>query len=275
MSNKNANDTRKIRAAGVGFCCADVYESLDRFYPTGNGVDWGIHLARLGVDVSIVSVVGTDAYGELMKQALQKENINTTHLRTEPGETCKMMMDLKNGTDRVHLEEIEGVMGDYALTEEEIAFVKTHDYMHTDLFGNVLDHLEEFHDAGVRTVMDFSVFSRDPEYQCEKWFPYVDYVFFSCDEMEEEPLIEWIKKIYSYGPKIVTATRGEKGSLSYDGKNVYRYGIFPVKVVNTVGAGDSYIAGFTYGLLTGRDIPGCMEAGAKLSAEVITRFEPY
>ena len=42
--------------AAVGFCCADVYEKLDKFYPTGNGVDWGVHLARMGVPVSVVSV---------------------------------------------------------------------------------------------------------------------------------------------------------------------------------------------------------------------------
>ncbi|MFR6163709.1 MAG: PfkB family carbohydrate kinase [Mediterraneibacter gnavus] len=29
----------------------------------------------------------------------------------------------------------------------------------------------------------------------------------------------------------------------------------PVKVVNTVGAGDSYIAGFTYGIMNGWETP--------------------
>ena len=41
--------------AAVGFCCADIYQELDKFYPTGNGVDWGVHLARMGVPVSVVS----------------------------------------------------------------------------------------------------------------------------------------------------------------------------------------------------------------------------
>jgi fructoselysine 6-kinase len=51
-----ATDVRSVVA--VGFCCADVYQDLGRFYPTGNGVDWGVHLARMGVPVSVVSVVG-------------------------------------------------------------------------------------------------------------------------------------------------------------------------------------------------------------------------
>ena len=67
--------------AAVGFCCADVYEKLNKFYPTGNGIDWGVHLARMGVPVSVVSVVGTDSYGEKMKEALAAEHIDISHLR--------------------------------------------------------------------------------------------------------------------------------------------------------------------------------------------------
>lgn len=261
--------------AAVGFCCADVYEKLDKFYPTGNGVDWGVHLARMGVPVSVISVVGTDAYGEKMKMALSAEGIDISHLRTENGDTCKMMMDLKNGTDRVHLEEIEGVMADYSLSEEEWRFVAGHTMLHTDLFGKVLEHLPAWKAAGVQIVMDFSVFSEDPEYECDKIFPYVDYVFLSYDGKKDDHIEQWVKRIHEFGPKLVTATMGEFGSICYDGENLYSMGIVPTEVVNTVGAGDSYIAGFTYGLLRGWEVPACMEYGARIASKVISKFEPY
>ena len=66
---------KQKKVAAVGFCCADVYENLNEWYPTGNGVDFGIHLARAGVPVSVVSVVGNDEYGEQMKAVLEKEGI--------------------------------------------------------------------------------------------------------------------------------------------------------------------------------------------------------
>jgi fructoselysine 6-kinase len=260
--------------AAVGFCCADVYQDLGKFYPTGNGIDWGVHLARMGVPVSAVSVVGTDEYGAKMREMLSAEGIDVSHLRVEEGDTCVMLMGMKNGVDRVHLEEIEGVMADYRLTEEDDEFVLQHDMLHTDLFGNVLDHLPEWHEKGMKIVMDFSVFSRDPEYHCEDYFPYVDYVFMSYDG-PEEPVRDWIAEVQSFGPEIVTATRGEDGSVSYDGERFYSYGIVPCKVLNTVGAGDSYIAGFTYGLIQGESIPECQRRGAELSSKVITKFEPY
>ncbi len=261
--------------AAVGFCCADVYRDLGKFYPTGNGIDWGVHLARMGVPVSAVSVVGTDEYGRRMREALAAEGIDTSHLRVEEGDTCVMLMGLRNGTDRVHLEEIEGVMADYALTPEDDAFVRSHDMFHTDLFGNCLGHLKPWHEAGIRSVMDFSVFSEDPEYHCEDYFPYVDYVFMSYDGDDYQHIKDWIAHVQGYGPQVVTATMGERGSVSYDGERYYECGIVPTEVVNTVGAGDSYIAGFTYGLIQGEDIPSCQRRGAELSSRVITKFEPY
>ena len=37
-------------------------------------------------------------------------------------------------------------------------------------------------------------------------------------------------------------------------------------VVDTMGAGDSFIAGFLYGLMRGEDIPACMALGAENSS---------
>ena len=84
-----------------------------------------------------------------------------------------------------------------------------------------------------------------------------------------------MKEIHACGPVLVTATLGEEGSLCYDGRQFYYCGIVPAKVVNTVGAGDSYIAGFTFGLLQGEPISACMARGAKLASQVISGFKPY
>lgn len=164
-----------IKACAAGFCCADVYQNIGVFYPTGNGIDWGIHLARMGVSVSAVSVVGKDEYGDKMREALAAEGFDISHLRVEDGDTSVMLMALKDGVDRVHLEAIDGVMETYRPNEDDRAFILEHDIIHTDLFGNCLDLLPEWHDAGKTVVMDFSVFSQDPEYACEAHFPYVDY----------------------------------------------------------------------------------------------------
>lgn len=265
-----------VKACAAGFCCADVYKDQGIFYPTGNGIDWGVHLARMGVPVSAVSVVGDDEYGAAMREALSAEGIDISHLRVEEGgQTSIMLMALKDGTDRVHLEGIDGVMETYALTDEDEAFVLTHDVIHTDLFGNCLGLLPEWHEAGKTVVMDFSVFSQDPEYGCEELFPYVDYAFMSFEEDTPE-LRDWVRHVQGLGPKVAVATLGDKGSIAYDGERFHECGIVePTELVNTVGAGDSYIAGFTKAMLDGADVDACMQAGAELSSKVISLFKPY
>ena len=44
----------------------------------------------------------------------------------------------------------------------------------------------------------------------------------------------------------------------------------PCQVVDTMGAGDSFIAGFLHGYLEGLDLPACMTAGAQCSAVTLS-----
>ena len=187
-----------------------------------------------------------------------------------------MLMDLRDRVGRVHLEEIEDAMAGYMLTPNDDAFVRRHDMFHTDLFGNALDHFGPWHEDGILSVMDFSAFSEDPEYYYEVYFPYVDYAFMSYDGDDMGHLRSWIRHVWEMGLCIVTATMGERGSLSYNGERYSEGGILvPPRVVNTVGAGDSYIVGFTYGLIKRWDMPLCQRKGAELSSEVISKFDPY
>ena len=74
----------------------------------------------------------------------------------------------------------------------------------------------------------------------------------------------------------MTATLGEEGSLTWDGQRLYvGQAVQARQVVNTVGAGDSFIAGFMEGVIRGLDIPGCLQNGAALAAQVVAQFNPY
>ena len=68
---------------------------------------------------------------------------------------------------------------------------------------------------------------------------------------------------------------GEHGSLAWDGERFYEEGAESVPVVNTVGAGDSYIAAFTYGVSLGESIPQCLARGKARATRIIQQFDPY
>ncbi|MCE3204015.1 fructoselysine 6-kinase [Paenibacillus sonchi] len=259
-----------MRVAGVGFNCMDIYDNLQRYYPTGNSVDFIIHMSRFGIQSSMISAVGTDKHGELMIEVLRRENVDVSHLHVEEGDTAIFKMDL-NGNDRVHKEKLAGVMENFALTDDDIAFVLEHGMIHTNLSGNIIEWLPRFRASGVLVVFDFT---NKVNSIPEPILPDVDYAFFSYDQ-DDTWILEYMKWAQALGPRVVVVTLGEKGSIAYDGQSFFREGILKVPVVNTVGAGDSFCAGFMYGVIQGRSIPDSLRIGAETAAAVVAKFEPY
>ena len=98
-------------------------------------------------------------------------------------------------------------------------------------------------------VYDFS--KRLEQESNDEIIPYLDYAFFSYDR-DDEYIRNFMVKTNEKGAKTVVAMLGEYGSLAYENGKFYKLDAEKVEVVNTVGAGDSYIAAFTYGVSLGR-----------------------
>lgn len=260
-----------MRVAAIGDNCIDYYERLERFYPTGNVVDTGVNLQKLGISTSIISATGSDEYGQIMIDTLKSEGLDISHLKVADGKTAITYMDM-NGLDRVHGDYIEGVLENIVFDEEDIAFAASHDLVHSAFWGKADGVLEEIKKRGAKISFDYATFY-DSE-MVDRTAAFVDYGFFSFKE-ENEFVKGFLKDKVSKGMKVTVATFGEKGSLAWDGNEFYRFGIFPANVVNTVGAGDSFIAGFLYGILTKQSIEKALERGARVAAQVVSVFEPW
>ncbi len=67
---------------------------------------------------------------------------------------------------------------------------------------------------------------------------------------------------------------GKNGSLVSKGSLLYRIDAPQVRVVDTVGAGDAYAAGFLYAHSKGAALRECGVAGAAVAAEAVGRVGP-
>ena len=106
-----------------------------------------------------------------------------------------------------------------------------------------------------------------------KAIPYTDYLFYSVDTGDTKEVREQMERIQKQGPKLVICMMGEEGSLCYDGERYHRFGIVPCDhLVDSMGAGDSYIAGFLTGIVDGLSIEGAMEKGAANATETLKYF---
>jgi sugar/nucleoside kinase (ribokinase family) len=65
-------------------------------------------------------------------------------------------------------------------------------------------------------------------------------------------------------------TRGAKGSIIFDGKNSIDIAPFPVKAIDTVGAGDMYAGAFLYGITNNMTFAEAGKLGSLASAKIVT-----
>lgn len=261
-----------MRLATIGSNCIDFYNNIDggKAYPGGGPVNMAVYTLRNGGQASYIGPVGDDSYGEIMRNAVAAKGVDVSHLHTEHGHTAVTQVQLIDG-ERVFGDYDEGVLANYTLSDEDLAFIAQHDVVVCDLWGKCGNRFQELQAMGIKTAFDCA--TRPGDEECRKAIPYTDYLFFSSDDGDTVTLRELMKVLHNQGPKFVIAMLGELGSLCYDGETFHRFGIIPCEnLVDTMGAGDSFIAGFLQAITGGLPIEECMKKGAATSTQTLTYF---
>lgn len=200
---------------------------------------------------------------------MEGKGVDISHVRILEGATPVTKVTLCNG-DRVLGEYAEEVMTEFRLHPEDIDFLSQHDIVVTGLWGKVEGNLAELCRSGVQIAFDFA--DRPEDAIVEIAIPYVDYAFFSFDKGDTPALRCRMQELQAKGPKVVVATMGAKGSIAWDGNCFVTCEAVPCTVVDTMGAGDSFIAGFLCGILEGLSLEACMKKGAQNSAVTLGYF---
>ena len=92
-----------------------------------------------------------------------------------------------------------------------------------------------------------------------------------CDDIND--IIEAAKSIHADGVEIVAVSLGADGSLAVGEEGIFRAIVPKIDAVNTVGCGDSMIAGFALGLSEGLSLPETLRRASAISAAAAMREE--
>jgi sugar/nucleoside kinase (ribokinase family) len=73
--------------------------------------------------------------------------------------------------------------------------------------------------------------------------------------------------------KLMIITRGKKGAIAINGKNIYETGIQKnLKILDLTGAGDLFAAGFLHGYIKNFTLNECLTKGTEMSARIIQQI---
>ena len=214
--------------------------------------------ARLGLRVAFIGVCGDDVFGRFMLHEMQERKVDISNVIIRTAEQTGLSVILNKGTDRAILT-YPGLIAALQASDLPDDLLQKARHLHVASYflqkslQPVLPELfQRAHALGLTTSLDTNY---DPS---EKWLNFdrllaVTDVFLP-NQTEALSItrasdVETAAGQLARQAKIVVVKRGAEGALACSRAGIVRSSSPQVEVVDTVGAGDSFDAGFLYGYL--------------------------
>ncbi|MDH6579150.1 carbohydrate kinase family protein [Kitasatospora sp. MAP5-34] len=236
---------------------------------TGNGVALGCH--RLGLRTHFADVIGADPEGAMVRARYAETGLSFGYL-IHPSGTRRSVNLVDPHGRRQSLYDGRHPVGmtvDPGLYREPLARTR---HVHISLVDWARHALADAIDAGLTTSTDLHNWDGKDEYRQD--FAYgADLVFLSTGALGDR-IEETAEDILARGrARAVVAMAGGDGSyLKLPGaalRHVPPVVLPAEQVVDTNGAGDSYVAAFLYAWLSGRSWAECARAGSLAGAHAV------
>jgi 2-dehydro-3-deoxygluconokinase len=243
-----------------------------------------IGLARLGHSVSWVSALGNDQFADMIEREISAEGVDVVASRDELRPTGLMVKTLSPGEDRLVSYYRSGSAAS-ALRAEDLPteLITSARVVHmTGITPALSTSTREMSLRAATMAREAGVLvSLDINYRSALWsealasavlrelISHCDLVFGSPDELgllsDHNGTHEQVaRRVSEFGPNCIVVKDGERGaSMLIDGEWISQPA-FAIDVVDTVGAGDGFVAGFLSEVLTGSS------PSAQLKTAVIT-----
>ena len=265
-----------MKLIGVGDNVVDYYEDREEMFPGGNALNVAVLWKRYGVEeAAYVGIIGIDEEGDHILDSLKKENIDVSKVRRAIGPTGEAVVTLDEQGDRKFVGSNKGgIQTTLKLNfpEQELEELKEYSLLHTSVYSHIendLPLLKKYVDIS----FDFST-KYDDDY-LELVCPHVRFGIFSGGDLSLEECQELIKKVQKAGTPNVIVTRGSEGSLFSDSHTLYEQSIIETEVVDTLGAGDTFVAVFLKEYLLHGNAQEAMAKGSAAAAETCQRYGAF
>lgn len=226
--------------------------------PGGKGANQAVAAIRLGGSVEMIGMVGADPFGETLKKTLSEEGIETRHLLTNEIEQTALGLIQINAQGENRIVVIPGANYSYQVTDFDqiMEVLKGSDVVITQLEQRreVVFHLIELcHALGLPLILNpapaFPIGTdilRKVAYLTPNETELSILSGLPVDTYSEVEIA--IQALLSLGVGHVIATLGSNGAMLGTPEGVLHIPGYPVKVVDTVAAGDAFNGALAFGI---------------------------
>ena len=262
---------------GIGDNVVDFYRDRGEFFPGGNALNVPVLAKRYGLArAGYIGLIGNDAEGAHVRDSLMREGIWIDRLRQAFGPNGKAVVSLDDKGDRVFLGSNKGGIQralSLRMDAEDIEAIESFGNVHTSVFSYLEPELPKIRAHAQTLTFDFST-HRDATYIASV-APHITGAFLSGSGLSDGEVNDLIGYVAGFGVTTVGVTRGSDGAFWLADGRRYRQGIKPTNVVDTLGAGDSFLAGYLTGVLTGRSIEAALDFAAECASATCGYFGAF
>jgi sugar/nucleoside kinase (ribokinase family) len=227
--------------------------------------------ATIGARVAFTTLIGTDDFGRLAIDRLRAAGVDTSHTSRHDTVATGITILLPHGDQR-HMLTFPGTIAELTVAELDFDFLVQARHFHLSslylqrgLHAGLPDLLCRLKQAGLTISLDTN---DDPENRwgtpLQEVLPYIDVFMPNEDEIcrmtNRDNLDDAIQSLTVKIPTIVVK-RGRHGARVYEQGRATDVAPLTVVPVDTIGAGDSFDAGFLRAYLLSKDSVTCARAG--------------
>ena len=245
-----------MRVLGFGDNIVDRFLDRGLDYPGGNCVNVAVFARRLGADAGYLGVFGDDDAGAYLRASIAAEGVDVSRSRVRTGESGVSTLRVEDG-ERTFLGWNGGgvtVRSPLELTSGLLDYVADFDLVHSSVYSRSEPQLPKL--AGGPALVSFDLSSEDefrtPSY-LDRICPSADLVLLSCSHLGAEQTRALLAEAIGRGASVALATRGTDGAIVTDGTVTVEADAHlvedPSAIVDTMGCGDAFLAGFVVSLL--------------------------
>ena len=220
-------------------------------------------VARLGLKVAFVGICGEDVFGRFMLNEMSKRGVDVSHVIIRPDGQTGLSVILNQQSDRAILTH-SGLIAELQASDITDSLLAQARHLHvasyflqTKLQPDLPVLFKRAHALGLSTSLDTNY---DPS---ERWAGFDELLavtnVFLPNEAEAKSLtgagnVEDATTMLGSKVEALAIKLGKDGALGMSKSQRVQVKSIPVNVMDTVGAGDSFDAGFIYGYLNGWEL---------------------